>query len=192
MLRAGLRIRRLGVRVPPSAPSSTALSESREGPSVCRWEPAWEPRARSATEKCLAQPPAALRSMRRHPARRTGDRLLQSEHRPRRGRPLTKLSLRKHRRGSNTHAVEEMARSEGSPSFALGDSAVLCRFQYGSGWPSRAACPWRARSDGDQGSTTVAHGYTHDDAHLRWARPGRLARNLCKQGVRGSSPLSST
>ena len=42
----------------------------------------------------------ALRSLRRHPARRTRARLLQSEHRPRRGRSLNKMSLRTRRRDS--------------------------------------------------------------------------------------------
>ncbi len=39
------------------------------------------------------RPPIQLR-LRHHPARRTRNRLLQSEHRPRRGRPLSKISFR--------------------------------------------------------------------------------------------------
>jgi hypothetical protein len=38
-----LRIRRLGVRVPPSAPRSQAPTHSGEGPFSCLWEPCWEP-----------------------------------------------------------------------------------------------------------------------------------------------------
>jgi len=38
-------VRRLGVRVPPSAPRSVAPYQIRKGPFCCSWEPRWEPRA---------------------------------------------------------------------------------------------------------------------------------------------------
>ena len=43
-VRPCLRIRRLGVRVPPSPPRVTGPYPLREGPFWCRWEPCWEPR----------------------------------------------------------------------------------------------------------------------------------------------------
>ena len=51
-----LRIRRLGVRVPPSAPRSEALCPLRKGPFWSLWEPRWEPRALAATEQRRAWP----------------------------------------------------------------------------------------------------------------------------------------
>jgi hypothetical protein len=46
------------------------------------------------------KPPAAVRDLRGHPARRTRDGLLPSERQPRRGRLVNKPSLRTHRGGS--------------------------------------------------------------------------------------------
>jgi UDPglucose--hexose-1-phosphate uridylyltransferase len=57
----------------------------------------------------LVQPPAPLRNLRRHPARRTRDRLLPSERQPHRGRPVTKLSLRTCRGDSRARAENDLS-----------------------------------------------------------------------------------
>jgi hypothetical protein len=48
-----LRIRRLGVRVPPIAPTSEAPHLVREGPFSFLWEPRWSHRRVSATEAAV-------------------------------------------------------------------------------------------------------------------------------------------
>ena len=74
-----LRIRRLGVRVSPSAPRSKASIRLVEGPFWCRWEPRhpikMAPVAPSARRQCRAQPfrrPARRTPGHTHTARRPG------------------------------------------------------------------------------------------------------------------------
>jgi hypothetical protein len=50
------------------------------------------------------------------------------------------------------------------------------------------ACPIGRRSVDDHGHSQTRHG----TSHLQRSRSEHLANDLCKQGVRGSSPLSST